>query len=334
MNVKKVLSAAVGAVMSLTLLTANVSADYGLDGTEQDQSAFMWDELTDDYVFPDEQTDADVEYSDMGEVGYNLLSDYDDGISSRSAINITATIKANKTQRSNHNWVMKPGDAFQFNLTFSPELSNSELKIGIYDLNTGATTYLNHDDGAIHGFYTIKKSGNYKLEFKNNTSQDVYVSGSTVAIFFIDVGVPFYKQEKGNWCWAACVQMIAGTYNYTTTQTAIVNEIKGEIIDDTGTPLEIKSAIEYATVTTHSCSGSYSDLKGISNLSAGIFNSKPVIIYKPGSSGSSGHVSVVTAVDDESKYVRFNNPANNGPLVVTYDSLVNTSQYKRYMTVE
>ena len=31
MNAKKVLSAAVGAVMSLTLLTANVSADYGLD---------------------------------------------------------------------------------------------------------------------------------------------------------------------------------------------------------------------------------------------------------------------------------------------------------------
>lgn len=307
MNVKKVLSAAVGAVMSLTLLTANVSADYGLDGTEQDQSDYMWDELTDDYVLPDEQTDADVEYSDLEEVGYSLLSDYDDGISLQSAMNWT--VGAKKVSRSTKIFEMKVNDYFEFDLAFTPALESPDLRVGIYNLDTGTSTYFKHSNGKMNLRHALKEAGKYKIEVRNNSSQSVVVSGNINAIIFIGPDVPFYQQEKSNWCWAACAQMVAKGYGYTATQTAIVHNVKNlEDGDDdnlTGSPSEIKSAIEYATGNTHSCTGSYSNASGISDFNP-ILSGNPVIMYFD--YGNSRHVCVAEAVNIKYEYVRYNDP--------------------------
>ena len=103
--------------------------------------------------------------------------------------------------------------------------------------------------------------------------------------------------------------MVAKAYGYTSTQTSIVHNVKnledGDNDNLTGSPSEIKSAIEYATGNTHSCTGSYSNASGISDFNP-ILSGNPVIMYFD--YGNSRHVCVAEAVNIKYEYVRYNDP--------------------------
>lgn len=130
--------------------------------------------------------------------------------------------------------------------------------------------------------------------------------------------------------------MVSEYYGYSTTQTSIVSKVKGSVVNETGSPTDIKNAVEYATLIVYTTSGSYTSATEISNISNQIKTSRPVIMFFVNSAGN--HVCVATAVDNSGTYVKYNNssPLNSGKVYhKKYSELItdSTNKYTQYMTV-
>ena len=89
----------------------------------------------------------------------------------------------------------------------------------------------------------VIESEEFQMDLK-----DTFQINEVVPYNSIQLAVTKYKQEKSNWCWAACAQMV-GKYITKTVkeQSVIVKHVKGAVIDDGATYDEMSTAIKYAT---------------------------------------------------------------------------------------
>lgn len=289
--------------------------------------------IIDDNIVEDDTPNDEVEYIDSF-----VLTNTRSTPSGRTTHKINTTVEPNKIKRTSASYSLKVDDIIVFDFTYSPALDSTEFRIGIYEVNTKKTTYLFFSDGKLKGNYTIKTAGEYKIEFKNLSTQSVTLSGTFMPAIFTDIGVPLCAQEDSNLCWAACSEMISEYYGYSVTQEAIVKYVKNtdEMVNNQGSEKEIKKAIEYATNSAHTCAGYYTTASNISEISNEINNNRPVIMLFTKSAGN--HVCVATAVDDNDIFVRYNDPSpQNAGKVYTqkYETIKSNTKnkYNRYMTV-
>lgn len=341
MKIKKIFSTVISIAICLSVLSINVNADNYMDNNVSvNSSTNMYDELTEDNTsFTENSIDTyEVEYVDMFENTYktNFTLPVGNGGGINLCSTLNWTVKAGGISRTSSEWELMVGDFIDFDLTFSPALESSELKIGLYNVNTKKTQYISHSGGKIKGKYFIKTDGTYKLEIKNTSIEDVSVSGTVNFAILKDIGVRLCSQEKSNWCWAACSEMVSEYYGYPTTQTDIVTEVKKGIVNVSGSPEDIKNAIEFATSNKYTTPGSYKAASGISDISNQINNLKPVIMFFV--VNGENHVCVATAVDKNGIYVKYNNPApmNIGQVChKKYSELISDSsnKYTQYMTI-
>lgn len=104
------------------------------------------------------------------------------------------------------------------------------------------------------------------------------------------LGISRVQQEKDNWCWAACGEMI-GTYvnsNSTEDQWSIVKEIKGTILnqypDKGATDAEVEEAIEVGSANTVNYTYNNS-VRSFANHQSDIDNGYPICVQMQWSSG-------------------------------------------------
>lgn len=121
-------------------------------------------------------------------------------------------------------------------------------------------------------------------------------------------------QEKSEWCWAACAQMISiYKRGSSPSQTDIVKKIKGSNVNASGTVSEIRSAIQTAlNWNSNSYSVSSQNVIGYSSITSYINNNKPIvlgILWR----GGGGHVYVVSGYDNYPySEVYLTDPASGG----------------------
>lgn len=300
----------------------------------QSVAAFQMDLIYESESIVENLSDENIEYNNVTNTNYRQTYASNSGISTRSTLNWT--VKAGGTSRSTSSWTFKNGDFIDFDLTSTPSLSTSYLKIGIYNVDTQESTYMAHSSGVLKGKYYVKKPGTYKITVTNNSSQPVTISGSFYIALMNEINVPLCAQEEQLWCWAACSEMIAEYYSYSVTQRNIVFNVKGNYNDQTGGPDDIKKAIEYATSNKYTSSGSYTNATSVSNIANEIKNSRPVIMFFELTNGN--HVCVATGVDNDGRYVKYNNPSpvNSGRTVTKkYSDIILSSseKYSKYMTI-
>lgn len=281
----------------------------------------------------DDTPNDEVEYIDSF-----VLTNTNTTYSTRTAHRINTTVEPNKTKRTTDSYYLEINDIIVFDFTYTPALDSTKFRIGIYEVNRKKTTYMVFSGGKLKGNYTITTAGEYKIEFKNISTQSVTVTGTFTPAKFTDIGVPLCGQEDSNLCWAACSEMISEYYNYSATQEAIVKYVKNtdKMVNEKGSSGDIKEAIEYATNSTHTCTGYYATASNISEISNEINNNRPVIMLF--TNGSGNHVCVATAVDDQDLFVRYNNPMplNTGKVYTKrYNTLISSesNKYNKYMTV-
>lgn len=68
---------------------------------------------------------------------------------------------------------------------------------------------------------------------------------------FVTLGAPYYAQERTQWCWAACAQMVGDyiTGNHKG-QSLIVNHVKGSVVNQPAGSAELSTALRYTTGLT------------------------------------------------------------------------------------
>lgn len=108
------------------------------------------------------------------------------------------------------------------------------------------------------------------------------------------MSVTVTKQEKSNWCWAACTQAILSYNNKTVSQSDIVTYAKGSDSNVSGNTSNIADALNhFLDVTTYkSHTGS---TKTYSTMVTKIKNSKPIVLaghYTINSGDTSDHAVV------------------------------------------
>lgn len=105
------------------------------------------------------------------------------------------------------------------------------------------------------------------------------------------LSVTVTKQEKSNWCWAACTQAVLNYNGESVSQTDIVTYVKGSELNEGGKVSEMASALNhFLDVTTYS--GYTGTIKGYSKIVTKIKLSKPVILaghYTLNSGATSDH---------------------------------------------
>lgn len=112
------------------------------------------------------------------------------------------------------------------------------------------------------------------------------------------LNTPQIGQEMNLWCWAACAQMVARTYvpNSTITQSQIVQEVKGSLVNDSGMPEEYAEGACFATYGTVNFSYAYEPLSE-SELIVNLRKGNPVIAavgsYGSNNKRSGGHAIVI-----------------------------------------
>ncbi len=140
------------------------------------------------------------------------------------------------------------------------------------------------------------------------------------------LGVSEIDQNKTNWCWAACSEMIGKYYNNTSNrdQYDIVEEIKGNTNNQTGTSSDICSAINYASVNSVTFQTSESALS-FSSCQTEINNSDPFVVWLQGKNGSVSHVVVAAGYKTGStNYLYIIDPSPNvSAQYFSYTQLVN-----------
>lgn len=120
-----------------------------------------------------------------------------------------------------------------------------------------------------------------------------------------------YEQEKTNWCWVACAQMLAKNQVATTvTQTEAVIHVKGSDVNEPAESIyEIEDAVKFIS------NNAFSTIKGEVVLQENALKEKmaagyPVIAGMAvvfGTSGT-GHAFVIDRYDDSNRNVRLVNP--------------------------
>lgn len=137
------------------------------------------------------------------------------------------------------------------------------------------------------------------------------------------LGVAEIDQYKTNWCWAACSEMIGSYYNSSAgrDQYDIVQKVKGNTNNVTGSAEEIRKAIDYASGDSVSFTAEYEALP-FASCQTEINNSDPFVACLM---GRNMHAVVVAGYKTGSTnylYVVDPNPAN-GAQYYSYTQMVN-----------
>ncbi len=107
------------------------------------------------------------------------------------------------------------------------------------------------------------------------------------------------EQEKDNWCWAACAQMLGNYYGNTLSQSNICQYIKGSIVDQTADYIDTTNAFRYAISNVSSKKNitywsAVSFYKFVNTIKLG----DPAVLRMKWSNGK-GHVVIVGGVQEE-----------------------------------
>ncbi|MEZ4631822.1 MAG: papain-like cysteine protease family protein [Deinococcales bacterium] len=118
---------------------------------------------------------------------------------------------------------------------------------------------------------------------------DHYITGLTQVELEMVVDPENKVQEQSNWCWAAVSQMVLAWHGYEVSQSSLVQEIKGRVIDRPASAAEIISVVSnrptrYGSFTQAGRLAKVLDI--IEELDAG----NPLIV------GFEGHAYVMTAI--------------------------------------
>lgn len=126
-------------------------------------------------------------------------------------------------------------------------------------------------------------------EFERNDSEIVRIAAGSKTL-----SVTVTKQEKSNWCWAACTQAILSYNNKTVSQSDIVTYVKGSDSDVGGNTSNIADALNhFLDVTTYK--SHTGNTKTYSTMVTKIKNSKPIVLaghYTLNSGATSDHAVV------------------------------------------
>lgn len=98
--------------------------------------------------------------------------------------------------------------------------------------------------------------------------------GAVVTVYAGTLSMTRYAQEKSKWCWVAAAQMIGNYKGNYKTQSAICKEVKGSIVNEGGTDVEVASAIGYTTGKNVAING----VLPITEIMSEIDNRDPVAI--------------------------------------------------------
>lgn len=182
--------------------------------------------------------------------------------------------------------------------------------------------------------------GIHRVSVKNCSSVNATVSISYYVLRFRDstsnynMYIPLFGQEQSNWCWAACVQMIASYVGYDgVSQSSIVYAAHNDYNNTEGTAADYQAGMLYATSNTHTAQR-LSYTYTINQLKSSITSDIPIMIIFGTYSGNtrvSGHATVLTGVDLTSTYIRVGDPANGGNVkCYEYSSITDSTATKRY----
>lgn len=273
-----------------------------------------------------EPTDDSMEFDDV-----QLISTQIDNGVMRSSYNVNWTIPANGYRQSSIKTTLHEGDYFYFDLEISPNPTGI-INIGVLNRTTKVYRSSSVEKSTYTYFLDIKADGEYSVKIKNNTSEDITVTGMYEAVNYYDstsLSVPLYRQKETNWCWAACIQMCAKYKGYTATQSEIVEAAKGEVVNKGASSSDDYSkGMKFATDNVYTATKSFETIDPL-GMKAIMNSDMPIIIsmsqYSNGVKTSS-HANVVIAVDKDNKYIRVNDPNYNGAVKKNFKYSVITSK--------
>lgn len=136
--------------------------------------------------------------------------------------------------------------------------------------------------------------------------------------------VPYYKQEKSNWCWAATSRM-TGKYLYpasSVSQTQIVQHVKGSVVNRPATVYETVDATEYVTNDAIN----FAEVRApLSFASVKTYINAGIPIQPLVNDGSSGHYYVIYGYNETSSgnYLYLVDPWDAYGKYVSYDDFLN-----------
>ena len=279
-----------------------------------------------------EPTDDSTEFDDV-----QLISTQIDNGVMRTSYSVNWTIPANGQHLSTIKATLHEGDYFYFNLEISPNPTGI-INIGVLNRTTKVFRSSSVEKSTHTHYLAIKADGEYSVKIKNNTSEDITVTGIYEAVNYYDstsLNVPLYQQKETNWCWAACIQMCAKYKGYTATQANIVKAAKDEEVNEGASrPKDYSKGMESATKKKYTATKS-DDILAASEIKKILKSDLPLIIsisqYSNGVKTSS-HANVVVAVDKDNKYIKVNDPNYNGASKKNFKYSVITSNdsSKRY----
>jgi len=139
------------------------------------------------------------------------------------------------------------------------------------------------------------------------------------------LGVRRFEQEKDQWCWAACMQMV-GTYmtrnNYS--QTTIVDEVKGAIVNEGAQTSEVASGLTNIWRLSASINTSLTfDL-----CQAHILNSRPFVMFVRWNTGHA-HFIVCDGYSTSAKTIHVIDPWYGcGATYVSYADAISSCKFQ------
>lgn len=170
---------------------------------------------------------------------------------------------------------------------------------GIYSFNDAATLALITEKNV-----TSVESDNSMILSDTTSSR---ASGYTRQL-----NVTRQKQEKSSWCWAACARMVG---HYITksakTQSAIVKNVKGSVINEGASLTEIKKAIQYAVGSKYSVK-TYGIVPMVNFVSSIYSQQHPAVIKITWNNGK-GHAVVIAGVNSGSNTLYVIDPWESSP---------------------
>ncbi len=128
-----------------------------------------------------------------------------------------------------------------------------------------------------------------------------------------ELTVTTYGQEKTNWCWAACTEMLIKFYNPTSTadQSKIVKAAKGSVVDEAGGEDDVITAMKkylkgysYTTIRNQNM--------GFNSIKSSISKGNPVYLKMSTSIGNHAVVCSGYRVSSGINELYIHDPANGG----------------------
>ena len=120
------------------------------------------------------------------------------------------------------------------------------------------------------------------------------------------------KQEKSSWCWAACARMVG---HYITksakTQSAIVKNVKGSVINEGASNAETKKAIQYAVGSNYSVKTN--GVVPMVNFVSSIYSQQHPAAIKITWNSGKGHIVVIAGVNSTSNTLYVIDPWESTP---------------------